>query len=923
MGKLQLYVRTNTRNIGDFNADFNADFRRNFSYYTAVDLDDDDLVIYNYTLDDLNNPTIVRNSYSCTLTLPKTRNNNTAFGFFSRSDRMTADGFDASRKTPFIIYADNGKIIESGYLSLDKVTRNGYDVTLYGGLGSFFRALSVDEDGNARTMASLRYLPRRPYPKDVSFTINATTIKNAWAHILNGRLVNPLYSVINFAPCYNGVTDGFDADKILYKNGEYSNLPYRSIARNGYALATLKEPVNEWIVRDLRSYMQRPVLNVGKALDAISDPDNNGGWSVNWHGDFWFSRGSWVTLKMLQSNDKYSHTSVIEKGWNLRNQFTNIQKSNEVEMFGRTYSMLSGRTSAGLAEVSATVRVRARIDALGHYVDSDSKVLRASLFQVIGYNSSGEQVAVSKVYALTNRYPLDQRVDTFITNHIQPISGRLTADTPGLSKNLFYSAPNPEVTKIYGTYEDNLFTTTAESLQYVDIPISGYGIDSYEIRYKVIYENAGTATYDLDGSQRGITCVSNFSTGTDSWKYTPRFTDWELINESVTFSSIRSGAEVSKDDLLTTDYTPADFLISLARLNGWYFVADEAKKTVDIYSRDMFYNGEIEDISARVDMTTAKITPIAAESKYYEFAYPETYGGIAKDFEERTGRKYASIRVNTGYEFDDEPIEQMNGLIFKGAPMLTDRDKQYSTFRASDAITYFGWQMQPITYTFGDKATGTTDLVVEGKAPAAITAFNSKGVQYGDAISKVQLCDADGKSETGDGVLLWFDTKTMRGTASYQISDDTLEMLYQNENKPCYLLDAATGSNWLAPSQIPFFRRAYISNQPYNPNALIQNTWDMQAPTKSYDANFPNVDANGGVYAQYWGGLVHDRYNKDTRVVEVKTNLRGIAISYESFRKFYLFDGALWVLNKVKDYALNSDELTTCEFIKVQDTSNY
>lgn len=40
-------------------------------------------------------------------------------------------------------------------------------------------------------------------------------------------------------------------------------------------------------------------------------------------------------------------------------------------------------------------------------------------------------------------------------------------------------------------------------------------------------------------------------------------------------------------------------------------------------------------------------------------------------------------------------------------------------------------------------------------------------------------------------------------------------------------------------------------------------------------------------------------------------------------RKFYFFDNAIWILNKIDSYDVTSYGTTRCEFIKVQDVSNY
>jgi hypothetical protein len=143
--------------------------RRKISLYIGdllVDLDDQSFILFNYTMDDLENPTIVKNSFSQQITLRGTPTNNKVFGYYFRPDRRisnaggeTGSDFNASQKTPFTIYNEMNEVIESGYVKLDSVATMKvpeYKVTLYGGLGSFFYSLSYDEQGNKRSLASLQ-----------------------------------------------------------------------------------------------------------------------------------------------------------------------------------------------------------------------------------------------------------------------------------------------------------------------------------------------------------------------------------------------------------------------------------------------------------------------------------------------------------------------------------------------------------------------------------------------------------------------------------------------------------------------------------------------------------------------------------------------------------------------------------------------
>ena len=66
-----------------------------------------------------------------------------------------------------------------------------------------------------------------------------------------------------------------------------------------------------------------------------------------------------------------------------------------------------------------------------------------------------------------------------------------------------------------------------------------------------------------------------------------------------------------------------------------------------------------------------------------------------------------------------------------------------------------------------------------------------------------------------------------------------------------------------------------------------------------------------------------DRYDDDTYKMTCKVNLRGMRVGQDLMRKFFYYDGAVFVLNKIINHSLTTWDDTECEFIKVQDISNY
>ena len=99
--------------------------RRKITLYIAdrlVDLDEQSFILLNYTMEDLTNPTIVKNSFSQQITIKGTANNNAIFGDAFRLDRKVGNNggiagadFNPLRKTPFAIYNEMNAVLESGY----------------------------------------------------------------------------------------------------------------------------------------------------------------------------------------------------------------------------------------------------------------------------------------------------------------------------------------------------------------------------------------------------------------------------------------------------------------------------------------------------------------------------------------------------------------------------------------------------------------------------------------------------------------------------------------------------------------------------------------------------------------------------------------------------------------------------------------
>jgi len=161
-----------------------------------VDFSTDPQVLYTYQQTDVTNPTAVKNSFSKTITIDGTPNNNDIFGHYWNVERYLLNGgeggayFNSSKKAPFQIFVGSD-LYEEGYCKLDNINKVGgvykYEITLYGGLGDFFWNLSASDDGDAKKLSDLTFMPEGGQD-EFDFTANIDAVNTAWAYLVEGSI---------------------------------------------------------------------------------------------------------------------------------------------------------------------------------------------------------------------------------------------------------------------------------------------------------------------------------------------------------------------------------------------------------------------------------------------------------------------------------------------------------------------------------------------------------------------------------------------------------------------------------------------------------------------------------------------------------------------------------------------------------------
>lgn len=877
--------------------------RRNVSLYIGgrlVDISDQSFILTNYTTEDLTNPAVVKNSYTQQITLPGTPKNNAIFGSIFRLDRVidvdagsdTGPGFSPAYKTPFLLRDANGTALQRGYVKLDSISRKGadtsYKVTLYGGLGGLLYDLSYDGAGNKRTLASLDYLLGGD--DELNFTINTTAVTNAWATDTDSGDPDTLWKVINFAPAYNGIPDGnFDPKVAIGVPSDYGLADVVSGygLKAGRSLFKLANAADEWAVKDLRSYLQRPVLSVRAMLKAIVNKAAADGHTLSLGGleDEQPLRGLWLTLPMLPSIGTFK-----KKSGSL--SITPVTKSGTgvIGRFNITGSVASGATMdiALHTHILATVSA----DDLPHLKRDGNNEQTIIFIQALAYDTDNVLVGGSPLRA----YYTPGSHET-----PQNLAG-MCGYTPAY--NVYESATRDDTSfdedsGVYLFADTPDFAIVAQNVHHIDVVMASYTLESD----RITTDQAALKLYSPGGaySYTASDVTATMTSGTVSY---------------TTLDTLRSGTDITKAMLLSTSQTPADYLLGICKAFGLYLVYDEETDAVTVMPRQDFFNtGESAiDITTLVDRTKEiNITPFTFCAKWYDLGWGEAAGQFADEYQTIWGLMYGVQRINTGYDFNNDAKDVLESVVYRNAATVLRHSRYWNIItNSADKFQPSPFVDKGNKYTLWNAAGETKDVEIScPPAASSVWYYNTNYPGYDVAgAAKLDLSDADNKAVAGEDILVYRD-----GSATYtgfRLTDDTSAMDNVNNGVPCWLL----GEDASGTLTIPLYRRYRFTSN------AITDTLDFGVPK---ELDIPNVtyDPTCTLYTRFWKTYISDRYDLNTKVLRCRVRLDGMTVNATLLRRFFYYDGCYWVLNRIINHSRTTWDATECEFVQVQNMNNY
>lgn len=944
-----------------------------------VDCSEDLSLPITYTTEDLKNPTIVKNSFSKTITIPGTKENNKLFEEIYKLDRRQAFNswnFNPSKRVDFTIY-NNSDVVESGYVQLNKINLKdeivSYEITLYGGLGDFFYGLKYKEDGSTKTLADIRYFVEDeegnvlPEETEMDFKINKDFVKASFEKLYDAwQNKSTINDIVCFAPSYNGLYENFDSEHCLINTNDDTIFPKSGgdgfSTYNGYALASLNKSYTEWEMRDLRSYMQRPVLKLSKVIDAICREENSG-YKVNFDPVFFndsnpYWTNAYIALPLLGSKSE-SKESMEDNAKLIKSNdlfWCGLKPGQEVEAsnFGR-FSVegsdlivpgenntidTSGLPVSSQLSIDLPVNLIFNINApaatndlyLSYVLNGENDNLQfnnrpfrtAITLQLTVYDLDGnpfQPVAYSKLYNFTNSIP---------------------GNNPSGPDNWFNYRPwkDEQVETILGhfvRYDDNRFIFKADNgsnvfrLTLDNIP---------KVKKMLVYLSIQRMSENLENKDRMWSSYDiNASTGTGAftvygWSEVA-FDPSQYTMTAKWSSTIGSDTLITKKTLLRTDNSPADFLLSYTKLFGLYFTKDVDSKTINIYTRNTFFKNIVNDWSKRIDYSKEiSINPLMFDKKWYTMSLdtPETY--YASKYDSQYDITYGQQRMDTGYNFNSENTDLYEDNIYQNVISARDTDKYFRNFFNTSSVYVPAFMNDNITYTLYKTQTGEVngwdqDLYgVNFIDPSKTTEWYT--VPGNDVFAKTcfySLTNSEPNLEDITSSILFYNDSIQmwdvdRNPIYYYLTDDIEEMGLLNDGDSCYLYTTSEVNSLgktiaIKVQELPQFIRYRTTNDQF-----VYCSLDFGLPKEAYIDNI-EYNEQSTVYYKFWRSFYDDQFDVNTKVVTCYVKLNDLYVSEDLLRQFYYFENSLWVLNKIDSYDINSYSTVRCEFIKVQNIENY
>lgn len=881
--------------------------------WTKVDIDQNTAFSFNLQASDITEPTATKIPFSFQISLPKTRTNDFIFSNIGKVD-STLVNMNAIERTEFRMFINNN-LYQEGYFKLEDVNVKNYKIRLYGGLGDYFYELSDTSEGNENDM----YMKNLEFGTDFNHTVDRSNVEETWN--LASLPSSGLNSFFGYAMTYQGQYDNFDSDTVV--NGSSEDDVVEATWSSATDAKSYSSPVLNEHRRNVKvgstvycgdyvSYYQRPMIRLQKLFDKILERMTKRGWTTvkdttffNPSNPYWNDvwcilpqystdgtpSGTELKIGDLFTTSNPSSSSPVTGNWN-RNGAGHQTASGGKDKYPQTAILFTS------ADCPTACNIGAGYENTNLQGGTGLPPLSASLNQTYTLTISRDVMPLdnTKTNNITVSLPFYLRWVGGVGNHTNrrhKSKGSPTNNTMSISAQLKVGNMEPKTIEAAGETGRADFKFNDSTCQRMN-HMRNYGWyasasgDEYNTNAPDTYIFQGTFSIPAGNFTAGSTVQIIFKiTGDDRWWSNGgdtvrgmypliRLLKTGYINYSDSGGiGIRSGAEVTYNDIVQSDETCSAFLLSYCKTFGLYFVKDQVKKSVEIMTRNTYYgNQEKVDWTHRIDHSKDIVDEIAKfDYKIGLFKWRDSDSKYETEYLDKYSREYGSLRVNNQYGFSDAENDYFKDNIFSNCVIATAYDQ------------YF---------------------------------LGRNNTLYKDNKTLPFLQDSAGEGITANFILVFrqFPASTVGEEANqFLISDDNEFMLTYG-----YSWNGMTTPR--KPSRLyPNLRRTISKDgDPYSlyfgSPAAVYNDDEGSGSNNS-------TDGEGTIYNRFWAKFLGDRFDKDTRKRTCYVDLTINDIQQDLFRKFIYIEDTVWVLNKIIGFNPLDMNTTKVELIKVKDINNY
>ena len=957
-----------------------------------VDLTENLEIPMTYENIDLGQPEATLNNYSKTVTIYGTPSNNKLLGSIYRFDKTILEGdslvgvtFDPNKRVEYTLL-NNGVLFDRGYFKLDKINvKNGqvsYDLTLYGGIGNFFYSLLYNEDGSDLNLGSLYYgidgLTKNEENTKPLFEYNKDFVYEAWNKRMEPTLFDRLEDYDSKKmfcpiPTYSGYYDDFKSDTVLYDIKWLNNPAWKNeIVEDDKKYTTKKRwikiqtprELTEWEIGDLRSHYQRLGVRLKNIYEAIKQPENNGGFTVDdskvQEIEKQYIENGYLMLNRFDYED--INSTYIDTTINLQLNKTPKTKLNYDFATSQQFDVSDYLNPNAVVNILPELYIdgtdipdyiilnRGWVNGYwlktekGWVAQASSKFylyLNYQYFFVVSYDSKGEMVTASDVYIYSgNSAGTDMQLDF----PVQSAYNNLKKDIEASILNNVQVLDKAKV-KFNYTYENTGYDletqSTATQKRYlgkktisIQVPLNK---TSTQIR---IYTGVAYGYYyryfkDANSIKQitGNVCNAYNEKFNKNWQCTSVANISDSVNARTAiydgdFSDEGDRHVLNKAAIFADSPSPYDFLLSLGKMFNWKFEQDILNSKIMIYSSKNYYTGITRLIEEDIDRSVYNIIPTTAEYKCYDFGHevPDSYAKNLWNL--KYNEDYGLQHLKTNYDFSKEHHNLHEDSEFKTAIpwKLTSvyfNNEQQGWPKATLGSTFTGTLWNEDDDSKDTKYTGFIGL---SKIPEGLQKI-SQNKQ--DVFAKLCCFDKESSSIDLQNAIVYFDqfrTSSQESYKYYQLSDNIpicKELCDQN----CYYLNygwssfASVNSIQERSTSETLTRLPVFSNKFFYKNENYFGVYKTPTTDINLTEDKKNIYASHNIFELCFKYQFEDLYNKNNKVLNIKYRLREHPKT--AMRKFYYFDNSTWILNKIDNYTPGFNNFTNCQFIKIQDKNNY